>query len=90
MNKEYGLFLTKGIQENFNKDEEFAIQVLESYAKFLKRDWGETSKDDWKYNDEAVINGNSIVAKYKTKMGNIFIITERNHTITTILFASEY
>lgn len=85
-----GLFLTKGIQENFNKDEDFAIQVLECYAKFLKHDWGITCKEDCECNDRSVETGDSIVAKYETKLGNIFIIAEKGHDITTILFTNEY
>lgn len=47
-----GWFLTKGLKEKFEKDEEFAMQVLEAMAKFLKNDWGDTSQEDCAFNDK--------------------------------------
>ena len=85
-----GWFLTKGLKEKFEKDEEFAMQVLEAMAKFLKNDWGDTSQEDCAFNDKSSQTGGSIVAKYKTKLGNILIIEEQGHKVTTILFANEY
>ena len=46
MDKEQGIFLTKGVQDNFHKDEEFAIQVLDGLAKFMKKDWGDIPESD--------------------------------------------
>lgn len=43
------------------------------------------------FSDAAVKNYNDrIVAKYKTSLGDIFIITECDRSYTTILFADEY
>ena len=85
-----GWYLTKSLKEKFEQDEEFAIQILECMAKFLKHDWGITCKEDCKHNDRSVKTGDSIVAKYETKLGNIFIITEKGQEITNILFTNEY
>ena len=81
------LVVTRGIAERIKKDEEFSKFVVESHLRYLRQDWGDTCEEDWKLNDNAVKNGNDrIVAKY----GNIFIITEWDRSVTTILFTEEY
>ena len=53
---------------------------------------GNTCPDDTKMNDEAVKNGDDrILAVYEDKKyGKIWIITEWDRSVTTILFPSEY
>lgn len=49
--------------------------------------WVMTREIAWKLNDDAVKSGDDrIVAKYD----NIFIITEWDRSVTTILFLEEY
>lgn len=83
---------TRGIAEKMDENSEFASFVNKSLAKYSKRDWGNTCDDDKKANDEAIKNGERILAVYssdklKTK---IWIITEWDRSVTTILFPSEY
>lgn len=79
--------MTRGINAKMNEDKEFAKFVFECVGKYAYKDWGDTCKEDWKLNDDAVKNGNDrIVARY----GNIFIITEWDRSTTTILFTEEY
>ena len=52
---------------------------------------GITCEEDAEMNTEAVNNGDDrILAVYKTCKGNIWIITEWDRSVTTILFPSEY
>lgn len=79
--------MARGINVKMKEDEKFAQFVMDCYGRYLKQDWGDTCKEDWKMNDYAVKNGNDrIVARY----GNIFIITEWDRSVTTILFTHEY
>lgn len=81
------LVATRGISEKVARDQSFAKFVAESFGRYMRQDWGDTCKEDWKLNDSAVKNGNGrIVASY----GNIFIITEWDRSVTTILFKEEY
>ena len=75
-------------------DPEFKDFVKSSLGKYIKSDWGDTFKDDAKMNDEAVKSGEDhIFAAYK-RPGHedqmIWIITERGHSVTTVLFPREY
>ena len=64
-------------------------------APFLRRhqdnDWGELSEFDRQANDEAVLEGDRILSKYRTAGGAfIYIITEHDRSSTTILLPEEY
>lgn len=79
--------MTKGIATKVKNDGEFALFIAECVDKYLKQDWGDTCDEDSALNDHAVRTGNDrIVAKYD----KIFIITEWDRSVTTILFTEEY
>lgn len=70
---------------------EFVLLSLE--GKYLHGNWGDTCEEDAKMNDEAVkSNEDRIFAVYKMPDTDttIWIITEWDHSVTTILFPSEY
>ena len=90
MDKEQGIFLTKGVQDSFHKDEEFAIQVLDGLARFMKKDWGDIPDSDKEINKRQMETNDSVIGKSPTKLGNIYITMETGHEITTILFTNEY
>jgi len=67
----------------------------ESPAPFLARhvagDWGEVCQDDKCLNDEAVKDGTRIISAYRTAKGEkLWIITEADRSVTTILLPNEY
>lgn len=79
--------MTRGIVAKIEEDREFSKFVFDSIRKYINQDWGDTCEEDSKLNDSAVKNGDDrIVAKYD----NIFIITEWDRSMTTILFTEEY
>ena len=79
--------MTRGIAAKMKEDKGFARFVYDCVARYAHKDWGDTCEDDWKLNDDAVKSGDDrIVAKYD----NIFIITEWDRSVTTILFLEEY
>lgn len=57
----------------------------------LKNDWGEVCGDDWALNDEAVNGGDRLLSAYLTLRGDrIWVITECDRSVTTILLPEEY
>lgn len=84
--------MTRGINETIMKNRDFSLFITDCFKKYVQGDWGDTCEEDWKLNDHAVINDNDqIVALYKNeKHGDIFIITEWDKSVTTILFCNEY
>lgn len=72
-----------------NKD--FDKFINDSIARYAQCDWGDTCDEDKMTNDYAVKNNDRILAVYKyNDTTTIWIITEWNRSVTTVLFPSEY
>ena len=79
------------LKQHSIENSERIIQKYDSLKnKYCNKDWGDTCKEDCEYNNDALINEDRIFAKYKTSVADVFIITEWDRSVTTILFASEY
>ena len=61
---------------------------------FIKRhnggDWGELDFHDTLVNEEAVENGGRILSSYKVGDGEVWVITEWDRSVSTVLLPSEY
>lgn len=83
--------VTRGINERIANDIEFAKFITRSFARYIKCDWGELCEEDKAMNDSAVRNNDDrILAKYSFNGEDIYIITEWDRSVTTILFTDEY
>jgi hypothetical protein len=76
-----------------------AIQTLEESGQtpefFLERhqtgDWGHVCDADRQSNEEAIQLGGRILSAYRTLKGaNLWVVTEADRTVTTILTPEEY
>ena len=88
------LVLTRGVNDLTAENTAFAKFVTKSFLRYMNQDWGETSSESKAQNDNAVKFGNDrIFAAYehpKHPDWKIWIITEWDGSMTTILFPSEY
>lgn len=84
--------VTAGVAAKMEHNPGFIKFILVSFKRYETCDWGNIRPDDAKMNDKAVKNGDDrILAMYEDeKYGKIWIITERDRSVTTILFPSEY
>ena len=61
---------------------------------FLQRhhcgDWGDVSPEDADENDFAVKNGLRIFSSYQMASKRVWVITEADRSVTTLLFPCEY
>jgi hypothetical protein len=67
----------------------------EAIQTFLRRhvtgDWGDLGKDDVRANELALVHGDRILSKYSTTVGeSVYVITEYDRSLTTVLFVSDY
>lgn len=77
---------------------EFNSFIAESFGRYMRHDWGNMCKKDKKANTEALKNGDRILASYDLPGSlrnvadddKIWIITEWDRSVTTVLFPSEY
>lgn len=74
----------------FMDEKEFYMKVMESLSRHVSGDWGIICEDDKAENDRALESGDRILSAYETSHGKIWIITEWDRSVTTILFPSEY
>lgn len=84
--------VTHGVGELIKSDLWFAEHVCRSLIKYAKCDWGSTCIEDAEQNDVAVKNGDERISAVYTDSENrtIWIITEWDRSVTTILFPEEY
>ncbi len=84
--------MTAGINEHIENNEQFKTDVANAFSRYRDADWSDMKyEEDKQLNDDAVKNGDSrIFATYNTCEGTIYIITEWDRSVTTILFPDEY
>ena len=82
------LLSTPGAVEALAKAGQSGAELIERHR---HGDWGEVSATDWAANDRALTDGERIVSAYSLKNGvKIWIISEANREVTTLLLPDEY
>lgn len=60
----------------------------------LSCDWGDVDSEDKQTNDQALVNGDRLFSAYKAPEGSpeekVWVITEWDRSVTTVLFPSDY
>lgn len=84
---------TRGVHETMNNDSKFKDFCFKSLMRHCSGDWGDISDEDKRENDNALEQGERILSAYNYASDNskkIWIITEWDRSVTTILFPDEY
>lgn len=83
---------TRGVYEMVGEDIKFNQFVAKSFERHCNGDWGDLCEEDKMANDFALCNGDDrLFSKYNYKDDiSIYIITEWDGSVTTILFPDEY
>lgn len=86
------LVVTRAVANRMQTDEKFTKFVQLSLERYINCDWGSMAKEDKAMNDAAVKSGEDrIHAAYVNKTGDkIWVITEWDRSVTTVLFPSDY
>lgn len=85
------IVMTAGIDEKVKASTEFARFVNKSMTRHRNGDWGELCAEDKKMNDHAFKhNDERILSAYEMDGEKIWIITEYDRSVTTILLPDEY
>jgi hypothetical protein len=59
-------------------------------ARHATGDWGELCAFDRRQNEIALRDGNRVLSSYEVPAGRVWIITEADRSVTTILLPEEY
>jgi hypothetical protein len=85
------LVVTRGVNDLIANDEVFARHVHLSIKRHLAGDWGHLCDEDRVANELALKEGQRLFSVYKKEgLPKIWIITEWDRSVTTVLFPDEY
>ncbi len=76
---------TPGALDTFSREE--LAQCLKRHS---EGDWGDLDAEDKATNEEALKKGHRLLSSYRLPAGKLYIITEANRKITTLLLPSCY
>jgi len=84
------LVWTRAVNELVASDASFAKFVTDSLARHCMGDWGELSIEDKRENDFSLDKHLRLFSVYKKDKFVIWVITEADRSVTTVLFPAEY
>lgn len=85
------LFVSRGVSDLLDRNDEFAMHVSLSLRRHLAGDWGDVCDQDRLANEAALQEGERLFSVYKKEgLPKIWIITEWDRSCTTVLFPEEY
>ena len=85
------LVMTRGVNDQVAENEAFAEFVTASLSRHRRGDWGCLTEEDRKENELSLKEGFRLLSAYVTEgLPKIWIITEADRSVTTILFPDEY
>ncbi|MDD5095438.1 MAG: hypothetical protein PHV74_13825 [Dehalococcoidia bacterium] len=85
------LVWTRGVNDRIAEDIAFAKLVLASVKRHASGDWGDICREDKTENELSLKEGFRLLSAYETEgLPRIWIITEADRSVTTVLFPEEY
>lgn len=83
---------TRSISEARENDKAFDKEINNCFLRYCNADWSDMKyEEDKAVNEQAIAYGDGrIFATYNTSKGQIYIITEWDRSVTTILFPEDY
>lgn len=79
------LVIAPGAKEALS-DEDIILAI----SRHLRGDWGVLGKEDAQVNEDALKNGGRLFSAYEYHNTKVWIITEADRSVTTILLPGEY
>lgn len=66
------------------------VDVIQAVARHLHGDYGDIDPEDRRMNHDAVAMGGRVFSAYGLRTGRVWVITEADRSVTTVLYPSEY
>jgi hypothetical protein len=83
--------VTSGIMAAIEEDDSMAVHVMKCLSRHASGDWGKVCKEDAAENEISLKHGFRIMSNYEGEgFRKIWIITEADRSVTTVLFPDEY
>ena len=86
------IVMTRAINDDIADNSKFAKEVLHCLRRYMNADFSDMEhQEDIDMNKTAIKTGEDrIFATYNTSLGKIYIITEWDRSVTTILYPEDY
>ena len=85
------MVITRGVNDLIAENEAFAKFVTQSLGRHARADWGNLSPEDKEENDRSLNQELRLLFAYEAPgLPKIWIITESDRSVTTVLFPEEY
>ena len=85
------LVVTRGVNDKVADDARFSKFVIESLGRHVKGDWGDLGQEDKQENELSLKKNFRLLSAYERNgFPKIWIITEADRSVTTVLFPDEY
>lgn len=76
---------TRGVADELTEQE-----IASCIMRHASGDWGEMPEEDKKANDRGLKEGDRLMSAYTVRDIKVWVITEWDRSVTTVLFPSEY
>lgn len=83
------LRMTSGVNAQVQTDPDFPYRLMAAVGRYINGDWGDLYDFDKKENDRALLKGGRLLGRYNI-YPDIYIITEHDRSLTTVLLPDEY
>ena len=84
------LVMTRGVHSKIKENVDFAVGVLDAFERYRRCDFGDLCVEDKSENEQALKDGERIFAVYNIGDEKLWIITEWDRSVTTLLLPEEY
>lgn len=82
---------TAAVSDFMESDEKIEKEAMEFLRRHANGDWGDMSEVDKEDNDQCLLNGSRLHSSYTFSTGEtLWIMTEADRRVTTLLFPSDY
>lgn len=82
--------VTAGVHNVMQDSHTFYDWVISILDRHHSGDWGDMDAEDCATNESALKHGSRLMSEYKIEDKRVWIITEADRSVTTVLFPEEY
>ena len=85
------MVMTAGVNDQVAEDSKFSAFVLRCIGRHARGDWGDLCAEDKKENEFSLGKHLRLLSAYEVEgLPKVWIITEADRSVSTVLFPSEY
>lgn len=79
------IVMTRGVANHIDM-----ADINQCISRHIRCDWGDISDADWMCNTYALMHRERLLSRYNLSEYSVYVITERDRSVTTILLTDEY